>query len=162
MTLSLSLSLLLTPCEMSRTAHCAPQQQGLITICLNYHSCWMEPEACLTCLVSEIFQGQNFDPVRGCYSKGFGSKLATVFCFSIGVAESCLLYLLCSHPILRHGMGTGRTCRLTLCSLGIPVMSSPVWNILPVLRYRLVVILSGYLCLQAVLTVIAACEESET
>ena len=41
-------------------------------------------------------------------------------------------------------------------------MSSPVWNILPGLRYRLVVILSGYLCLQAVLTVIAACEESET
>ena len=35
-----------------------------------------------------------------------------------------MLYLLCSYPILRQGVGTGRTCRLTLCSLGIPVMSS--------------------------------------
>ena len=141
--MTLSLSLFLTPCEMSRTAQCAPQQQGLITICLNYHSCWMEPEACLTCLVSESFQGQNFDPVRGCYSKNFGSKLATVFSISIGVAEFCLLYLLCSYPFLRHGMGTGRTCRLTLSSLGIPVMSSLVGNILPVLRYRLVLSCQG-------------------
>ena len=92
----------------------------------------------------------------------FGSKLATVFCSSIEVAEFCLLCLLSSYPILRQGLETGTTCRLTFCSLGIPVMSSLVWNILPVLRYGLVVILSVYLCLQAVLTVIAACEESET
>ena len=158
----MSVALFLSPCEISRTAHCAPQQQGLITIRLDYHSCCIELEACLSCKVSEIFQGRNFNPVRGSYGKTFGSKLATIFCFSIGVAEFCLLYLLCSYPILRQGMGTGRTCRLTLCSLGIPVMSSLVWNMLPVLCYRLVVILSGYLCLQAVLTVIAACEESET
>ena len=119
----------------------------------------MEPEACLTCLVSEIFQGQNFNPVRGCYGKTFGRKKnATVFCFTIGVAGDCLLNLLSSYPLFGKGMGTGRTCRLTLCSLGIPVMSTLVWNFLPFLRYKPVVILSGYLCLQAVLTVIAACE----
>ena len=154
----MSVSLFLSPCEISRTAHCAPQQQGLITICLDYHSCCIELEACLSCIVSETFQGQNFDPVRGCYSEIFGNKLATVFSFSIVVAEFCLLYLLCSYPILRQGMRTGRTCRLTLCSLGNPAMSSLVWNILPVLRYRLFDILSGYLCLQAVLSVIDACE----
>ena len=158
----MSVSLFLSPCEIARTAHCSPQQQGLITICLDYHSCCIELEACLFCIVTEIIQGQDFDPVPECYSKTFASKLATVFCFSIGVAEFLLLYLLCSYPILRQGMGTGKTCRLNLCSLGVPVMNSLVWNILPILRYRLVVILSGYLCLQAVLTVIAACEKSET
>ena len=89
-------------------------------------------------------------------------KNATVFCFTIGVAGDCLLNLLSSYPILGQGMETGRTCRLTLCSLGIPVMSTLVWNFIPFLGYKPVVILSGYLCLQAVLTVIAACEESET
>ena len=78
------------------------------------------------------------------------------------LAGFCLLNLLSSYPILGQGMGTGRTCRLTLCALGIPVMSTLVWNFLPILRYKPVFILSGYLCLQAVLTVIAACEESET
>ena len=157
-----SFSLFLTLCEMSRTAHYAPQQQGLIIICLGCHSCRRELEACLTCLVSEIFRGQNFDAGRGCNGKTFGSKHATVFCFTIGVAGYCLLNLLSSYPILGQRMGTGSTCRPTLCSLGIPVMSTLVWNFLTILRYKPVVILSGYLCLQAVLTVIAACEESET
>ena len=77
----MSLSLFLSPFKISRTAQCAPQQQGLIPICPDYHSCCIELEACLSCIVNENFQGQKFDPVRGCYSKIFGSKLATVFCF---------------------------------------------------------------------------------
>ena len=80
------LSLCLSPCEISRNAHCAPQQQWLITICLDYHSCCMEHEACRSCIVSQIFQGQKFTPACGCYSNFFGSRLAIVFCFSIGVS----------------------------------------------------------------------------
>ena len=134
----------------------------MLHICLGCHSCRRELEACPTCLVSEIFQGQNLDPVRGCNGKAFGSKHATVFCFAIGVVGYCLLNLLSSYPILGQEMGTGRTCRLSLCSLGISVMSTLVWNFLPVLRYKLVVIVSGHLCLQAVVTVFAAWEEMET